>query len=108
MEEETKKKKKTAEEKAMEGQFNNLMEMIIAKTFSRHSKLTEEEFLKAIGFEGTDKSEDEVVRIAFLNVLVATTKKLLSIRESFKLSREMLKLFMLEQKIDFEEEKGEE
>ena len=52
---------KRAQQLAEERTADNLMNFIIAKTFSRHAKMTEEEFLKDIGFEGSGKTEDEAV-----------------------------------------------
>ena len=46
---------KRAQQLAEERTADNLMNFIIAKTFSRHAKMTEEEFLKDIGFEGSGK-----------------------------------------------------
>ena len=83
--------KKTAEQLAAEHTGDNLMNMIIAKTFSRHSKMTEEEFLKDIGFAGSGKTEEQAVRIAVMNVLVETTKQLLMARPSFQTACSVIK-----------------
>lgn len=92
---------KRAQQMAEERTADNLMNFIIAKTFSRHSKMTEEEFLKDIGFEGSGKTEDEAVRIAFLNVLTETTKQLIQAKQSFRNASALMKLYLTD------DEKGE-
>lgn len=92
---------KKAQQLAEERTADNLMNFIIAKTFSRHSKMTEEEFLKDIGFEGSGKTEDEAVRIAFLNVLTETTKQLIQAKQSFRNASSLMKLYLTD------DEKGE-
>lgn len=92
---------KKAQQLAEERTADNLMNFIIAKTFSRHSKMTEEEFLKDIGFEGSGKTEDEAVRIAFLNVLTETTKQLIQAKQSFRNASALMKLYLTDN------EKGE-
>lgn len=92
---------KRAQQLAEERTADNLMNFIIAKTFSRHAKMTEEEFLKDIGFEGSGKTEDEAVRIAFLNVLTETTKQLIQAKQSFKNASALMKLYLTD------DEKGE-
>ena len=59
--EDKEKRQKAAEKKAEEHFGERLLNMIIAKTYSRHAKLSEDEFLKAIGFENSGKTEDEAV-----------------------------------------------
>lgn len=92
---------KKAQQLAEERTADNLMNFIIAKTFSRHAKMTEEEFLKDIGFEGSGKTEDEAVRIAFLNVLTETTKQLIQAKQSFRNASALMKLYLTD------DEKGE-
>lgn len=92
---------KRAQQLAEERTADNLMNFIIAKTFSRHAKMTEEEFLKDIGFEGSEKTEDEAVRIAFLNVLTETTKQLIQAKQSFRNASALMKLYLTD------DEKGE-
>lgn len=95
---------KRAQQLAEQRTADNLMNFIIAKTFSRHAKMTEEEFLKDIGFEGSGKTEDEAVRIAFLNVLTETTKQLIQAKQSFRNASALMKLYLTEDTIT---EKGE-
>ncbi len=92
---------KRAQQLAEQRTADNLMNFIIAKTFSRHAKMTEEEFLKDIGFEGSGKTEDEAVRIAFLNVLTETTKQLIQAKQSFRNASALMKLYLTD------DEKGE-
>lgn len=97
-------KKKTTEERVAEQQANNLMNFIIAKTFSRHSKMTEEEFLKDIGFDGSGKTEDEAVRIATFNVVTETMNQLLRAKQSLKMATSLMKLYLNDESIVKEEE----
>ena len=90
---------KRAQQLAEERTADNLMNFIIAKTFSRHAKMTEEEFLKDIGFEGSGKTEDEAVRIAFLNVLTETTKQLIQAKQSFRNASALMKLYLTDDTI---------
>ena len=89
---------KRAQQLAEQRTADNLMNFIIAKTFSRHAKMTEEEFLKDIGFEGSGKTEDEAVRIAFLNVLTETTKQLIQAKQSFRNASALMKLYLTDEK----------
>lgn len=99
--------KKSAEQMAQERTGDNLMNFIIAKTFSRHAKMNEEEFLKDIGFENSGKTEDEAVRICFLNVLVETTKQLIQAKKSFKMATSLLKTYLIDESIAEDGKKGE-
>lgn len=105
MEEKEEKKKKTAEERAKDHEASNLVNYIIASTFARHSNLTEEEFLKEIGFENSGKNEEEAIRVAIFNVLVETTGELLKAKQSIKMAHGLLKTCLVEKSIV--EEKGE-
>ena len=100
-------KKKTAEERANDHEADNLLNYIIGSTFARHSKLSEEEFLKEIGFENSGKTEDEAIRIAMFNVLVATTNELLKAKNSIKMAHSLMKTCLIDEKIVEEEKKGE-
>ena len=107
MEKDEKIKKKTAEERANDHEADNLLNYIIGSTFARHSKLSEEEFLKEIGFENSGKTEDEAIRIAIFNVLVATTNELLKAKNSIKMAHSLMKTCLIDEKIVEEENKGE-
>lgn len=101
------KKTKTAEERAENHEADNLVNYIIGSTFSRHSNLSEEEFLKEIGFEKSGKTEDEAIRIAVFNVLVATTNELLKAKQSIKMAHSLMKTCLIDEKIVEDEKKGE-
>jgi hypothetical protein len=101
------KKTKTAEERAENHEADNLVNYIIGSTFSRHSNLSEEEFLKEIGFENSGKTEDEAIRIAVFNVLVATTNELLKAKQSIKMAHSLMKTCLIDEKIVEDEKKGE-
>ena len=107
IEKDEKIKKKTAEERANDHEADNLLNYIIGSTFARHSKLSEEEFLKEIGFENSGKTEDEAIRIAIFNVLVATTNELLKAKNSIKMAHSLMKTCLIDEKIVEEENKGE-
>lgn len=108
MEEE--KKTKTAEERFADREANNLMNFIIAKTFSRHSLLSEEEYLKEIGFEGSGKTEEEAVRIATFNVITETMNEFLRAKQSLRMATGLMKVYLNDENLaeeDKKEEKGE-
>lgn len=101
------KKEKTVEERVAEQQANNLMNFIIAKTFSRHSRMSEEEFLKEIGFEGSGKNEEEAVKIAMFNVITETMNQLLRAKQSLKMGVSLMKLYLNNESAVEKEENGE-
>ena len=72
---------KTVEQKAMERTANTLLNFIIAKTYARHANLTEEEYLKEIGFEGSGKTENEAFRVALMNLRIETQNKIINTRK---------------------------
>jgi hypothetical protein len=100
-------KKKTAEEKAKEHTADNLVNYLVATTFARHSQLSEEEFLEEIGFAGSGKTEEEAIRIAIFNVLVASMNEFLKARQGIKMVHSLIKTCLVDEKITKEEEKGE-
>jgi hypothetical protein len=105
--EEKETKSKTTEERARDHEADNLLNYIIGTTFARHSKLSEEEFLKEIGFENSGKTEDEAIRIAMFNVLVATTNELIKAKQSVKMAHSLIKTCLFNEKIVEEDKKGE-
>lgn len=107
MEEEKEIKKKTAEQRAKDHEADNLLNYIIASTFARHSKMSEEEFLEDIGFNESGKTEDEAIRISIFNVLVETTKQLIMAKQSFKITSELIKTCLNDEGIVENEGKGE-
>lgn len=60
---------------------DNLMNYIISATYARHSKMSEKDFLKEIGYDKTGKTEEQAVRYAKYNVLVQTTSQLLALKK---------------------------
>lgn len=96
-------KTKTVEEKVMERQANNLLNFIIAKTYARQANMTEEEFLKNIGFEGSGKTENEAFRIALMNVLIALSNKIIDTRQKIQDITQCFKMVL----VDEEENKKE-
>lgn len=95
---ERQKKIEDAEQKLANQEGSKIMRSIIAKTYSRHALLSEEEFLKKIGFEGSGKSEEEAIRIATFNVLVEATMELFRAQNSLKFTKNTLDLFLNGQK----------
>lgn len=59
-------KVKSVEDKAKEKTIQKMLAFISAKTFSRHAFLTEEEFVKEIGYEG--EKEDVAINKAIANL----------------------------------------
>lgn len=90
--------KQTAEEMAEQRTANNLMNFIIAKTFSRHANMSEEEYLTDIGFNGSGKTEAEAIRIAKFNVMVELTNQLLSAKHTIKMAHGLIKGYWEEYK----------
>ena len=84
-----------------------LLNSMVDLTLTRHCKTQEEEFLKEIGFENSGKTEDEAIRIAMFNVLVATTNELIKAKQSIKMAHSLMKTCLIDEKIVEEEKKGE-
>lgn len=105
MEELEKKQQREKIDKALEAKdFSNLTRFIIAKTFARHANMTEEEFVKDIGFENVE--EDKAVRVAKINLLVEIMGQLLGLKDSVKRTHAVLKSILIDE--NFLEMKGEE
>lgn len=94
---------KPVEQKAMERTANTLLNFIIAKTYARHANLTEEEYLKEIGFEGSGKTENEAFRVALMNLLIETSNKIIDTRKKIQNITECFKMNL----IDKDEKTGE-
>ena len=101
-----KENKKTSEERFEDREADNLVNYIIAATFARHSQLNEKDYLKEIGFEKTDKTEAEAIRISIFNVLVAATNELFRAKNSIKMAHGLMKTCLIDKNIT-EEPKGE-
>ena len=87
---------KTVEQKAMERTANTLLNFIIAKTYARHANLTEEEYLKEIGFEGSGKTENEAFRVALMNLLIETSNKIIDTRKKIQNITECFKMNLID------------
>lgn len=81
--------------------FSNLMRYLIAETFARHSELSEEEFLKELGFDPEKIGEDKAVRIALYNIIIEIMKLKFKNQETIKTMQAVLTLALNEK------EKGE-
>lgn len=101
------KKEKELDEATKSGVGENLLSYIIASTYARHAKKTEDEFLEDIGFSGSGKTEDEAVRIAIANALIETTKCLMSMRNEMGGIKSMVEMALAETEAEMETEKGE-
>ena len=97
---------KTPEQKRAENN-SNLMNTIISETFARHADISEEEFLKKIGFAETGKTEDEAIRIAMFNVMVVATRELLNLEGKINMANGLFRTYMLEEGIAEQETEEE-
>ena len=100
-------KKKTAEQMAEEHTADNLLKYICSETFTRHASLSEEEFLKEIGFDKTGMNEEQAVRYGLYNVIVEKIKTLLLLKNEVANIQSILDICLLNGK-KVEEVKGEE
>jgi hypothetical protein len=89
-----KKKEKKVEQMAQKQTASNLVKYIIAETFARHSKLSEEEFLKEIGFDGKGVNEDKAIRIGCFNIMISMMNYMLEIENKFNTAIATMKLCM--------------
>ena len=87
MAEEEKPQVKSAAQRASENTFQHLLTFMCGKTFSRHALLSEEEFLKEIGFDPATTTEDDAVRLSLANLLNALSCKALQIQDALKMTR---------------------
>lgn len=70
---------------------SNILDRIIALTFTRHANLYREDFLKEIGAE-PNADEDETVIKARFSLINASTKELLKANDKIKLITQTLEL----------------
>lgn len=68
---------------------NKLMEKIVSETYARHAGMTDEEYVKMLGF---DCEEEKAVNIALFNAMVELTKQFLIAKDGFLRAKETLKL----------------
>lgn len=101
------KKEKTAEDKYLDKQANNLLNFIVAKTYARHSKLTESEFIKEIGFDGSGKTEAEAIRMSIMNILIESMNEMLKMKDTIKMTNALLKTYLIDEKITEDTKEGE-
>lgn len=73
----------------------DILSQIISETFVRHRDLSEEEFLERIGFKDSGMTEDEAVRTAMFNVMVAATKELLQAEGTLNMANAAFRLHIL-------------
>lgn len=95
---ENKEKAKETQEIIENKEAANLLNMIIAKTYSRHSQMTEEEFLKDIGFENSGKTEQEAIRVSIFNLMVEMTRAMFAVKEEFNMAKNILKVCLDDKK----------
>lgn len=78
---------KSAEQRASENTFQHLLTFMSGKTFSRHALLSEEDFLKEIGFDPATTTEDEAVRLSIANLTSNMSSLALQIKDALKMTR---------------------
>lgn len=83
----------------------NLLNLMFAETFTRHSKLNESEFLDKIGFKDSGMDEKKAIRVAMFNVCMELANQFMNARQTFTTAKNILKLHLLGE--DFEEKKGD-
>ena len=77
---------KSAAQRAEEATFKHLVVFMSGKTFARHALLSEEDFVKEIGFpEGT--KEEDAVRLSIANLVNGISSRALQIKDSLKMTR---------------------
>lgn len=96
------KKNLLDEQKEKMDKKQNMLNLIFAETLTRHSNLTEEEFLKKINFDTQNISEQRAIRIAIFNLCMALTNQFIKARGTFTTAKNILKFHLID-----EEEKGE-
>ena len=89
------------EKKEPEKKGERMLELIVGKTYARHLGLSEEDYLKEIGFKDSGKSEDDAVRIAMFNVATEMAKEMVRAKGTLNMIVGIMKTFLTEK------EKGE-
>lgn len=92
------------EKKTEKASADALMEYLIASTYSRHSNLSEEEFLKEIGYQDSGFSEDKAIKASLFNLMVETTKELIRAKGEVVMLNGTLRLLFAD---DFKEKVSE-
>lgn len=70
---------------------NELMEKIVGETYARHAGMSDEEYVKMLGF---DCDEEKAVNTAIFNTMVELTKQFLIAKDGFLRAKETLKLVL--------------
>ena len=70
---------------------SEVVDKIIALTFTRHANCTEEEFIKALGIENSRGEDIEVIRSRFA-LISAITKEFLIMQNKIGLLTELFKI----------------
>lgn len=104
---------KTKLEKLQEDELNLQKEQIakttttlnkmIATTFARHKDLSEEEYLKRIGFDKFNLPEKQAVKVAQFNALSEMTKEILILERKFGTMVDLLQYVLGENKTEKEQ-----
>ena len=80
---------KSAEQRVEEATFQHLLTFMSGKTFARHALLSEEDFLKEIGFDPKEVKEEDAVRLSIANLLNGISCRALQIRNALKTTRQI-------------------
>lgn len=86
--------------------FEKILDQIIASTFTRHSKLSYEEFMKELGVENPKADEKQQVRELKFALICACAKEMIRYQDKQQLLYETLKLIFNVNEEDLKE-KGE-
>lgn len=87
-----KEKEKRVEKLVNEHAYTNLVKYIIAETFARHAKMSEEEFLKEIKFDQCGATEEEAIRVGIYNILVEAMQYMLKMESKMDEVNEIMKV----------------
>ena len=87
--EEKKPQVKSVSQRINESTFSHLLVFMSGKTFARHSLMSEEEFLKEIGFDPTTTKEEDAVRLSIANLSNAISSEALQIKDTLKMMRQI-------------------
>lgn len=92
-----KQQKQVKQEQVKMGE--ELIDKMVALTYARHAELDEKEFLKAFNFD-ENENEEEVVRLARYNLIVAISKEYLKAINTVQRLTAILKQFFDDEKKD--------
>lgn len=80
---------KSAEQRVEEATFQHLLVFMSGKTFARHALMSEEDFLKEIGFDPKEIKEEDAVRLSIANLINGISSKALQIKNALKTTRQI-------------------